>query len=78
MVDLGLALIWYGALLMSLTFHEAAHAWAALRGGDLTAYSLGQVSLDPRPHIRREPFGTVFVPLFFFATSGWMIGWVTL
>ena len=77
MVDLGLALIWYGALLMSLTFHEAAHAWAALRGGDLTAYSLGQVSLDPRPHIRREPFGTVFVPLFFFATSGWMIGWAS-
>ncbi len=77
MVDLKLALIWYGALLLSLTVHEAAHAWAALRGGDLTAYSLGQVSLDPRPHIRREPFGTVIVPLFFFATSGWMIGWAS-
>ena len=24
-------------------------------GGDLTAYHGGQVSLDPRPHIRREP-----------------------
>jgi len=76
-IDLGLGLIWYAALIFSLTVHEAAHAWAALRGGDLTAYSLGQVSLDPRPHIRREPVGCVLVPIFFFATSGWMIGWAS-
>lgn len=68
---------WYGVLLFSLTFHEAAHAWTALRGGDSTAYQGGQVSLDPRPHIRREPFGTVIVPLLFFFTSGFMIGWAS-
>ena len=64
-------------LIASLTAHEASHAWAALRGGDATAYALGQVSLDPRPHIRREPMGMVFVPLLFFFTSGWMIGWAS-
>jgi Zn-dependent protease len=76
-VDLLLGILWYVALLFSLTFHEAAHAFAARRGGDPTAYHGGQVSLDPRPHIRREPFGTVFVPLFSFAVSGWMIGWAS-
>ena len=58
-----IGLVAYVVLLLSLTVHEAAHAWAALRGGDPTAYLGGQVSLDPRPHIRREPFGMVFAPL---------------
>jgi Zn-dependent protease len=71
------AVLWYVALLFSLTFHEAAHAWAARRGGDPTAYLGGQVTLDPRPHIRREPFGTVLVPLLSYAWSGWMIGWAS-
>jgi Zn-dependent protease len=76
-MDLGTALLWYVALLFSLCCHEAAHAWAAKRGGDPTAYLGGQVSLDPRPHIRREPFGTVVVPLVAFASAGWMIGWAS-
>jgi Zn-dependent protease len=76
-VDLGTALLWYVALLFSLCCPEAAHAWAAKRGGDPTAYLAGQVSLDPRPHIRREPFGTVIMPLFAFVAAGWMIGWAS-
>jgi len=52
-------LVWYVVFLFSTSLHEAAHAWAAQRGGDPTAYLAGQVSLDPRPHIRREPFGMV-------------------
>lgn len=68
---------WYVVLILSLTVHEACHALAALRGGDRTAYLGGQVSLDPLPHIRREPFGTVLVPLLSFAWSGWMIGWAS-
>jgi Zn-dependent protease len=64
-------------LLMSLTVHEAAHGWAALRGGDLTAYLGGQVSLDPRPHIKREPIGMVFAPLLFWFMGGWMLGWAS-
>jgi Zn-dependent protease len=72
-----LGLVAYVVLLLSLTVHEAAHAWAALRGGDPTAYLGGQVSLDPRPHIRREPFGMVFAPLLFFFMGGMMIGWAS-
>jgi len=70
---------WYVVLLFSLTVHEAAHAFAALRGGDRTAYLGGQASLDPIPHIRREPLGTVVFPLLAYALSGgaWMFGWAS-
>lgn len=57
-------------LLISLTFHEAAHATFAMLGGDRTAYHGGQVSLNPIPHIRREPFGTVVLPLLGLFLSG--------
>jgi Zn-dependent protease len=70
-------LVAYIVLLLSLTVHEAAHAWTALHGGDPTAYLGGQVSLDPRPHIKREPFGMVFAPLLFFFMGGMMIGWAS-
>jgi Zn-dependent protease len=71
------AVVWYVVLVFSLTLHEAAHAWAARRGGDPTAYLGGQVSLDPRPHMRREPFGMVVMPLLSFSLWGWMIGWAS-
>jgi len=70
-------LVWYVVFLFSTSLHEASHAWAARRGGDPTAYLAGQVSLDPRPHIRREPFGMVFLPLFTAVTSGWPIGFAS-
>ena len=41
------AIVYYAVFLFSVTLHEASHAWAAKRGGDLTAYLGGQVSLDP-------------------------------
>jgi len=76
---IALGLLWYVVLLFSLTFHEAAHAWAALRGGDATAYHGGQVTLDPVPHMRREPFGMVVVPILLWVVSGggWMFGWAS-
>jgi Zn-dependent protease len=77
MDQLGTAIVWYAALLFSLTFHEAAHAWVARRGGDDTAYLGGQVSLDPRPHIRREPFGMLVFPLLSWALSHSMLGWAS-
>jgi len=76
-MDIGLAIIWYVALLVALTCHEAAHAFAALKLGDPTAYHGGQVTLDPVPHIRREPFGTVLLPILSFVFFGWMIGWAS-
>jgi Zn-dependent protease len=63
--------------LFSTTLHEAAHAWAALRGGDPTAYRGGQVSLDPRPHIRREPLGLVVLPIITALVSGWPMGFAS-
>ena len=62
-MDIQLIIVWYVTLLVSLVVHEAAHALVALIGGDQTAYLGGQVSLNPVPHIRREPFGTVILPL---------------
>lgn len=77
MEEIALGLVWYVVLLLSLTVHEAGHAWAAERGGDPTAYLGGQLSLDPRPHIRREPLGTVLFPLLSYGLSGWMMGWAS-
>ena len=67
--------VWYVVFLLSLTCHEAAHALAAKWGGDPTAAGGGQASLNPIPHIRREPFGTVVVPIVSYLLGGWMIGW---
>jgi Zn-dependent protease len=77
MENLGPGLIWFVAFLLSTTVHEAGHAWAALRGGDLTAYHDGQVSLSPLPHIRREPIGMLVVPLLTSLTQGWVMGWAS-
>ena len=77
MPDLGSGLIYYVVFLFSTTLHEAAHALAALRGGDPTAYLGGQVSLDPRPHIRRAPFGMVALPLISVVLSGWPFGFAS-
>jgi Zn-dependent protease len=72
-----LGLTWFVVFLFSTTLHEAAHAFAALRLGDRTAYEGGQVSLNPIPHIRREPVGMVLVPLLTYATNGWIMGWAS-
>lgn len=76
-IDFAVMAMWFVAFLFSTTCHEAAHAWAALRGGDPTAYHAGQVSLNPLPHIRREPFGMIVVPVLAFLFAGFMIGWAS-
>lgn len=72
-----MGLVWYVVFLLSTTCHEAAHALVAKLGGDLTAYHGGQVSLDPLPHIRREPFGMVVIPILSYIMGGWMMGWAS-
>ena len=67
----------YIVFLFSTVCHEAAHALAALKLGDRTAYYGGQVTLDPMPHIRRAPFGLVIVPILSYLLGGWMIGWAS-
>ncbi len=77
MPDLTDALVYYVVFLFSTTLHEAAHAWAAARGGDLTAYHGGQVSLNPVPHIKREPVGMVILPIFSALITGWPLGFAS-
>lgn len=72
-----LGVVWYVAFLLSITCHEGAHGWAALLGGDPTAFHAGQVTLSPLPHIQREVLGTVVVPIISYAVGGWMIGWAS-
>ena len=72
-----LGLLRYVVFLFSTTCHEASHALAAKLGGDLTAFHGGQVSLSPLPHVRREPFGMILVPLLSLVTGGYMIGWAS-
>jgi len=74
---LALGFVWYVAFLFSTTCHEAAHALAAKLGGDETASLGGQVTLNPIPHIQREPWGMVIIPLLMLALNGSIIGWAS-
>ncbi len=74
---IALGLFWYVVFLLSTTCHEAAHALVAKWGGDETAFRGGQVTLNPLPHIRREPFGMIIFPILSYALGGWMMGWAS-
>lgn len=77
MDSIALGILWYIVFIFSTTLHEAAHAFIAYRLGDATAYEGGQVTLDPLPHIRREPMGTVLFPIISYFFYGWMLGWAS-
>ena len=72
-IDFVQVLIAFSVLLVSLTVHEAAHAWTADRLGDSTARQLGRVSLNPAVHV--DPIGTVLFPLIALLTNVPVIGW---
>lgn len=67
----------YVVFLLSTTCHEASHSLVAKWGGDTTALVGGQVSLNPIPHIRREPFGMVIMPLLGIVSGTGLIGWAS-
>jgi Zn-dependent protease len=75
--DIFYAIGWYIIFIISATAHEAAHAWTAKRGGDLTAYAGGQVSLNPLPHIKREPIGMIVLPIISAIILGWPFGYAS-
>jgi Zn-dependent protease len=60
-------------LILSLSFHEAAHAWTADRLGDPTARMLGRITLNPLAHI--DWIGTVLFPIIAFTTGAPLLGW---
>jgi Zn-dependent protease len=63
----------YVVLLFSLSVHESAHAWTALKQGDPTAQSLGRITLNPLAHI--DIIGTVVMPLVMIFTHVPLLGW---
>ena len=67
------AVIPFVIVLLSLTVHEAAHAWTAYRLGDPTAKNLGRISLNPLVHI--DLIGTVILPLVAAFSNLPIIGW---
>src|SRR5215831_3371598 len=52
--------IWALPAIVAITFHEAAHGFAARLLGDDTAWRLGRVSLNPLKHV--DLFGTILLP----------------
>ncbi|MGH7568516.1 MAG: site-2 protease family protein [Gemmatimonadales bacterium] len=54
-------------LLFSMVAHEYAHAEAAYRQGDDTAYMLGRLTFNPLKHI--DPFMTVLLPIMLWIAS---------
>lgn len=60
-------------MILSLTVHEFAHAWAAKRMGDDTAESVGRLTLNPLAHA--DPIGTFLLPLVTMGAGGFFFGW---
>jgi Zn-dependent protease len=63
----------YLVLLFSLSVHESAHAWTALRQGDDTALREGRITLNPLVHI--DILGSVVFPLIGLFAGGVLFGW---
>ncbi len=65
---------WVIPVLIAITFHEAAHAFAAWRLGDDTAYRMGRMTFNPLKHV--DPFGTVMLPaLLLVLQAPFLFGW---
>ncbi|MDG1693034.1 MAG: site-2 protease family protein [Methylophilaceae bacterium] len=61
-------------IIFAITVHEAAHGYAAKYFGDMTAFHLSRISLNPFRHI--DPLGTIILPaLLFFLQAGFIFGW---
>lgn len=54
------------ALIIAITIHEFAHAWAATELGDLTSKGQGRLTLNPLAHL--DPMGSLMI---IFAGFGW-------
>lgn len=64
--DLERIMLTLPGILLALSLHEAAHAWAALKLGDSYSAERGRVTLNPLHHI--DPIGFLCLLLFGF---GW-------
>ncbi len=65
---------WVIPVLLAVTLHEAAHAYAAWKLGDDTAFRKGRVTFNPLKHV--DPFGTVLLPaLLLIMQAPFLFGW---
>jgi Zn-dependent protease len=60
-------------IMLAVTVHEAAHAYAANFFGDGTAKFLGRMTLNPIRHI--DILGTIIIPLTMFILTSFVFGW---
>jgi Zn-dependent protease len=60
-INLTYLVVVFGSILVSMTLHEAMHAFASHWLGDDTAKMEGRLTLNPLSHI--DPFTTVLLPL---------------
>lgn len=68
------AAVWILPVLLAITFHEAAHGWAAWLSGDPTAQQQGRLTFNPLKHI--DPVGTILVPgMLILLHAGILFGW---
>lgn len=58
---------------LSITFHEYAHAFVAFKKGDPTAKNMGRMTFNPIKHA--DLIGTLIMPIASFATGVALIGW---
>jgi Zn-dependent protease len=71
---LDLLLASFIVLILSLSVHEAAHAWSADRLGDPTARMYGRLTVNPVAHV--DPIGTILFPLIGMLSPGVpLLGW---
>jgi Zn-dependent protease len=72
-LELGYIIPLFAVLIVSLSFHEAAHAWTADKLGDPTARMLGRITMNPLAHI--DWIGTVLFPLIAMISNFPLLGW---
>lgn len=60
-------------MILSLTVHEFAHAWAGKKLGDTTAEEMGRLTLNPLVHI--DPIGTLLLPVLLMSRGLPWFGW---
>jgi len=60
-------------LVLVISVHDCAQAWAANRLGDSTARMLGRTTMNPAKHF--DPWGMVVWPLLFILRSPLVLGW---
>ncbi len=66
--------VWFLPVILAITLHEAAHAWAAWQLGDDTAKSQGRLSFNPVRHV--DPFGTLVLPgMLLVVGAPFLFGW---